>query len=92
MDMPKSKQGGDNSSRKFEEVGLNLLRGYTKCFPVQDFIKSDHDDLGDVDINDISEDEIRLNFESIELFNFNYLAVFALLTYLMFSVTTMPTW
>ena len=71
---------------------MNLLRGYTKCFPVQDFIKSDHDDLGDVDINDISEDEIRLNFESIELFNFNYLAVFALLTYLMFSVMTMPTW
>ena len=67
MDMPKSKQGGDNSSRKFEEVGLNLLRGYTECFPVQDFIKSDHDDLGDVDINDISEDEIRLNFESIKL-------------------------
>ena len=32
---------------------------FKACCLKQDFIKSDHDDLGDVDINDISEDEIR---------------------------------
>ena len=72
MDMPKTKAGGDHSSRRFEEVPFKIIMFENKknrdifcyCeieafFPTQDFIRSDHDDLGDVDINDISEDEIR---------------------------------
>ena len=72
MDMPKTKAGGDHSSRRFEEVPFKIIMFVIKkkqvffCyyeieafFPTQDFIRSDHDDLGDVDINDISEDEIR---------------------------------
>ena len=40
-------------------VGFYIHYYEIKTCLKQDFIKSDHDDLGDVDINDISEDEIR---------------------------------
>ena len=40
------------------EFNMSSNQIKTQCLK-QDFIKSDHDDLGDVDINDISEDEIR---------------------------------
>ena len=61
MEMPRYRPGVKDTAARYQEVSQFILKccvNITSSFQ-QDFIKSEHDDLGDVDINDIAVDQIR---------------------------------